>query len=91
MKRRGTRVLVVGAGSVGRRHIQNLLSLGAEVSAYRYRRELAAELAQTFGIPVYSSVEEALDDHQDAVVICNRTDQHVAAATAALIRPMTPR
>lgn len=77
------RVLVVGAGSIGRRHIRNLLSLGVDVSAYRYRTALAQDLAREFGIDVYPSLDEALGSGQDAVVVCNSTDQHMDVAIAA--------
>ena len=32
------KALVIGTGSIGRRHINNLIKLGIKVSAYSYRR-----------------------------------------------------
>lgn len=79
-------MLVVGAGSIGKRHIRNLLDLGVEVSACRQRSTLRAELAAEFGIPVFDSLESGLAQGQDAVVVCNRTDQHLGTALAAASR-----
>jgi predicted dehydrogenase len=65
------KILVVGPGSIGNRHIGNLLALGAEVLTYSYRQQAAPELAA------------ALASDIDAVVVANRTDQHMAVALMA--------
>ena len=80
------RVLVVGTGSAGCRHIENLLSLGAAVSAFRYRTKLAGELSSRYGIRVFTDLQEALDSPQDAVVVANRTDLHIPTALDAAQR-----
>lgn len=80
------KVLVIGAGSVGQRHIENLLSLGIEVSVFRYRSNLVDELARHYNINVFRSFNKAIDSMQDAVVIANRTDQHVSTALPAAER-----
>ena len=80
------KVLVVGAGSAGSKHIANLLSMGVAVSAFRYRPELADQLRSQCSIPVYDSLTEALDSPQDAVVVANRPDQHVTVAAEAAKR-----
>ena len=81
----GLRVAVLGAGSAGRRHIANLKELGANVSAWRERRDCAAALAKEFGIEVHESAEEAIND-SDAVVVATATDRHlVHALTAAKV------
>jgi predicted dehydrogenase len=73
----------VGAGSIGRRHIANLLALSAEVVAVRERAELSDDLAREFGIVAFPSLEAALATRPLAAVIGNRTDRHVEAALAA--------
>ena len=80
------RVLVIGVGAIGTRHIRNLLSLGTKVSAYCYRTFRAQDLSREFNIHVYNCLEQALDSDQDAVLICNRTDQHITVALAAAAR-----
>jgi predicted dehydrogenase len=82
----GINILVIGAGSIGTRHIQNLLTLGVDVSAYRYRTDHAKYLSAQFGIRVFTSLDDALESGQDAVVICNRPDQHIEVALAAAHR-----
>lgn len=81
--RKKLKVLVVGTGSVGRRHIENLLSFGVEVSAFRYRSEVKGELSKQYGINIFDSIKDAINSSQDAVVIANRTDQHIPVALTA--------
>ena len=76
-------VAVLGAGSAGRRHIGNLLALGARVSAWRARAALAADLAAEFGIEAFDSPESAIAA-ADAVVVATASDLHLAPALAAL-------
>ncbi|VAV82228.1 hypothetical protein MNBD_DELTA01-1246 [hydrothermal vent metagenome] len=80
------RVLVVGTGSIGVRHIENLLALGAEVSAVSMRSGRAAEVAKKYSIEAHENLSEALGAAIDAVVIANRTDEHVATALLAAER-----
>ncbi|RTY34150.1 Gfo/Idh/MocA family oxidoreductase [Chlorobium phaeovibrioides] len=79
----GRRVLVCGAGSIGRRHITNLLSLGVEVSVWRARSGLLNEVAQEFPVKVFEDLSIAISE-AEAVVVATATDQHVAIATEAL-------
>jgi len=76
----GKRVLVVGTGSVGIRHIENLLELDAEVSIVSMRSGRVGELAKRYPVKPYDDLQEALGTKPDAVVIANRTDQHIATA-----------
>lgn len=80
------KVCVVGTGSIGARHIENLLALKTSVSAYSYRAERAEALSKKYGIQVFPSVNSAFDSEPDAVIICNRTDQHMETAIAAAER-----
>lgn len=80
------KVLVVGTGSVGRRHAENLRALGAEVATYSYRAaSMATNSECAFEASVPSDLETALDA-ADAVVVANRNDQHVAVATESARR-----
>lgn len=73
------RILVIGTGSIGRRHITNLLTLGADVSAYSYRG-----LSRTDPLPgaahILKDLDEALARAFDGVVVANRTDMHIDVA-----------
>lgn len=87
VKAKPVRCLVVGAGSVGSRHIRNLVSLGAAVSVFAYRKNRVDEI-RSLGteIDIVPSLDDALGEMPDAVVIANRTDQHIGVALAAARR-----
>lgn len=77
------RVLVVGTGSIGRRHIKNLLALGAKVGAFSYRATEAARNDFPSTVDFYSDLDEAMATAPDAVVVANRTDLHISVALPA--------
>ncbi len=75
--------LIAGYGSIGRRHLRNLLALGEQdVLLYRTRRstlpddEIADRVVET-------SLEAALAHRPDAVIIANPTALHLAVAIPA--------
>jgi len=76
------RILVCGAGSIGMRHIQNLVMLGAKVLVWRTRTELAKKLEDELNLKVFLSFDEALE-HADAVVIATNTNKHLNLALKA--------
>jgi len=80
------RILVCGAGSVGRRHVANLLALGAEPSVWRERADAAAALQAELGVPVHADLDHALARPLDGVVVATATDRHLRPALAALER-----
>lgn len=77
------KILVCGAGSIGKRHIANLLCLGAEVSVWRTRSNLLSEIAREFSVQTYVDLWEAIRE-VEAVVVATATDQHVDIATKIL-------
>lgn len=78
------RVLVVGMGSIGRRHAQNLVGLGIEeLALLRRRPETVAELPSA---PVFTSLETALEWGPEAVVVCTPAPFHLEVARAAVAR-----
>ncbi len=80
------RVLVVGPGSIGRRHLENLRALGCERAACRRDGAETAETVGRLGVPVFASLEEAEAWAPDAVVVATPTSGHVAAARWAVER-----
>lgn len=80
---RGPRVLVCGTGSIGRRHITNLLYLGAEVAVWRARLNILEEVAQEFGVRTFRDLAEGIAE-SEAVVVATATDQHAPIAKQAL-------
>jgi len=74
---------VIGCGSIGRRHIRTLLTLGHEVSAYNRSYERREAAAREFGIQTYDSLDELLKNPAHAAVICSPSSLHVDHALRA--------
>lgn len=75
------KVVVFGAGSIGRRHIENLLTLNCEVAVWRQRVELGKELQDLYDVTVFEDALKAIET-ADAVVVATATDQHMDVAIA---------
>src|SRR5438270_563932 len=78
------KALVVGLGSIGRRHARNWAALGlGEVSVCRQH---GAPQPEPLGIEhrVFDSLDTALADGPDAVLVTNPTSLHVDAARRAI-------
>ncbi len=91
------KVLIAGLGSVGQRHARNLRALcgaGVEILAYRVRGlpqvitdtmtlddTVAVEAA--CGIRSFASLDQALAERPDAVMVCNPNSRHLQTAMAA--------
>lgn len=74
--------LVIGAGSIGKRHIRNLLAIGVEASsiaAVEVRPERAKEIKGTLKIKtVYRSLDAALKySKYDTAFVCAPTHLHI--------------
>ena len=81
------RVLVIGCGSIGKRHIGNLLKLEAgEVLTCDVRAERRAEAAERYGIETFSTLSEALARGPHAVVVAVPPSLHVPVAIEAAER-----
>ena len=77
------RFLIVGLGSIGRRHLRNLLALGErDIVLYRtYRATLPDE--ELAGFPVETDLEAALARRPQAVIVANPTALHLEVAVPA--------
>lgn len=81
--------LIVGTGSIGRRHFGNLRSLGyRDIAAVRSRRRMDApqrEFFRKYQPRVFYDLKTALAaENPDAVFICNPTSLHVSTARSAI-------
>ncbi len=75
-------ILVVGLGSIGKRHVRNLLSLGYNNISVVTSRPLPEEF---LALTSYQSAQEALDAaHFDAAFICTPTANHLSIFFALL-------
>ena len=81
--------LVVGAGSIGKRHLRNLRALGETDLLVLRRPESkagAADLEKEVGAATVYDLEAAFAARPDAVVVANPTSLHVETALAAARR-----
>jgi predicted dehydrogenase len=88
------RVLMIGLGGIGQRHLRNLHALlggEMEVSAYRVRRlsqvvtdtldiEPGADIEEKYRITVHHELDRALAARPDLALICNPSSLHVPVA-----------
>jgi predicted dehydrogenase len=91
------KVLFVGLGGIGQRHLRNLraiLGSSLEVHAYRVRQltrtltdqlevEPGTELETKYGVKVHRELDSALAVKPTAAFICNPSSLHVPVALAA--------
>lgn len=78
------KTLIAGLGSVGRRHLRNLVALGEK--DFVLLRTLRATLPddELSGYPVETNLQEALDKHHpDAVIVATPTALHLDIAIPA--------
>jgi predicted dehydrogenase len=73
------KVLVVGTGSIGTRHINNLKTLGHEVYAMDFNKE-SLEKVRPLVRACFSSLDEALTVKPEAAFICTFSNAHIPAA-----------
>jgi predicted dehydrogenase len=75
--------LIAGLGSIGRRHLRNLVSLGVNnIYLYRTHQSTLAE-EELVGFPVETDLGAALEQKPDAVIVSNPTALHLSVAIPA--------
>ena len=77
------RILVVGGGSIGERHVRCFLNTGqAEVSLCETRQDVRQRLAKNYELSsVFSAFDAALAEEFDGAVICTPAHLHILMAT----------
>jgi len=74
--------VVIGLGSIGNRHLNNLLSLGVgSMTVVRRANSQNTQFQPPENVKICHSLSEALSNQPDFAVICNPT--HLHASTAA--------
>jgi predicted dehydrogenase len=76
-------VIIVGCGSIGTRHLENIQTLGGMlVSVVETDAERARVIREKYAVPVFSSLEEweSSGDECDAAVICSPSSEHAEHA-----------
>jgi predicted dehydrogenase len=75
--------LIAGLGSIGRRHLRNLVSLGEkDIILFRTNQATLSD-DELAGFPVATNLEEALAQKPEAVIVANPTALHLDVAIPA--------
>ena len=78
-------VLVVGCGSVGKRHARNLATLGCKIYCMDPRKDRREEIASELQSPgAFATIEEALHQSFDGVVVASPPHVHAAQTMTCL-------
>lgn len=84
VKKAPLRFLVIGCGSIGKRHIDNLIALNAgEILAFDVRDDRRREVRVRFGVEVVDSLNDAWERRPHAALITAPTSTHVSLALQA--------
>lgn len=78
-------IVVIGGGSIGKRHVRNLFSLGEkDITLVEIDKERRGVLAKEFGVPVAASSAEAMMAKKfDIAFICSPSRFHMEQARFA--------
>lgn len=77
--------LIIGCGSIGCRHLGNILALGHEAAAYNRGKERRQAVEEQFGINVYAELDEMLEiENADAAVVATPQHLHVEHSLKAI-------
>jgi len=75
------RFLIIGCGSIGRRHIRNLIALDArDIIVYDINQERLSDVAKEYNVKKYNSIDDALSQKPDVAFICTPTSLHITPA-----------
>jgi predicted dehydrogenase len=77
------RFLIVGFGSIGRRHFRNLLKLGEKDIIFLRSHHSTLEATELEGYLVETDIETALSHDPDGVIVANPTAFHLDTAIPA--------
>jgi predicted dehydrogenase len=84
---KGLRFLVIGCGSIGKRHIGNLRKLGViDMLAFDLRADRRNDVAATFGIQTVAALETAWSHDPQVVLVAVPTSLHIPIALEAAFR-----
>jgi len=77
-------ILIIGCGSIGKRHIKNLLSLNAcNLIAYDISDNCRSEVNKKFGVKTVDSLDEAFCLSPHIVMITTPSSRHISLAIQA--------
>lgn len=78
-------IALLGCGSIGRRHLGNLVSLGhAGLVVYDPDPAIRAEVAQSFGVTVHAALDDVWRSRPDVALITSPSQFHAQQALEAI-------
>src|SRR4029077_20773604 len=79
------RVLVIGVGSIGERHVRCFLATGrADVAIVETNESLEGDISRRYGVASFRDIETALFQQPTGAVIATPAHWHVPQATTLL-------
>ncbi len=92
------KILMVGLGGIGQRHLRNLRALlgdDVEILAYRVRKlsqvitptlqvDTNRDVEREYRVRVFGDLEAALAERPDVAFICNPSSMHIPVALACV-------
>ena len=72
------RIVVIGVGSIGERHVRCFLATNrADVAIVEINPQLAQTVSQRYSVPVFNSISQSLEFHPNAAVVATPAPLHV--------------
>ena len=79
------KILIIGCGSIGTRHIKNLISINAgEIIACDTNSKQLQKTRDEFNIKTYDNVDEAFNEKYDLIFVCTPPSLHIQLAMKAI-------
>jgi len=79
------KILVIGCGSIGERHIKNLKNLSANtIIAYDINPDRLQVIKETYSLDVFDNIDVAFDQHPGIVIVCTPPTLHIPIAMKAI-------
>lgn len=91
------RALFIGLGSIGQRHLRNLIEIDPKIELYAYRHSRSSpvlsktnevlskqDVSEYYGVKDFTSLEEALANNPDLIFITNPSNLHAELALSCL-------
>ena len=85
------KILIVGCGSIGKRHIGNLVLLGEkDLLVFDTQRERLEEIKSLFTVSTFTDLEKAFAEKPEVALITAPTSLHLSLALKAADRGCHP-
>jgi len=79
------RFLVIGCGSIGERHVRNLITLGErDILVHDVNKERMRLVQRRYGVGTRQDLDSALGEELDAVLVCTPPVTHIPLARRVL-------